>query len=579
MGFKLIQEETLQDIADAIRTKTENYGTPIKGSNMAQAIRDIETRIFDMDSLNLSFGKTEPENKDYLWIKRASKPDEVRITDNLETVNNLSKLNYTLYSGFSAGGCAQVGDTVYFFGGNTGTTSASNNITTFNVRTKQSAILSATLPVYYYNTAAVAVGTDIYILGRTYTSTSVSTSSSSFGGYIYKFNTLTNEITKMGESIKDPLYNYPHISAANYNGDIYFATHGGGLYRYSVENDEYTTLSGIDISTSGCELEIVNNRIFLISQAIKNNIRMNALYEYNPITDVTTLLTIFERYSFGDTDNFMYYSHASIGDKIYTFGGNIVNYNGFNYVYCINTLDLSLQKLDFTLSDKCYFGKALNIDDTIYIFGGRNTSVLNTIHTFNEDISLDNNTCVLYVDSADSTAESFRIARGRGIDIVLKIKYAYIGNSFNKAEQITFYKYNSSEGKWEGKGSPSSGSGSGVSNDVEFVAYTGGKGQYLTIETTGERYKAGFYMLFLKHNPEYTLEIVDESGMTVKYDYELAPVANIGDTYGEEYENVLQYNLIYEFEDIDDYPMFTVQYKDHPELGQWVISAYPDMTI
>lgn len=220
--------------------------------------------------LNIAYGDTPPEDTTKLWVK-TSEPSKVVVSDNfdVETIEGTSLVASTAahtqdHSAGAGGtidgkiyliggaycpltsnarltteivcydpdtevfttmpavlpqalicmGCAVVGTKMYLFGGskdNDGSSYFTNTIYCFDAASQTLTTLSATLPKKDYKLTAVAVGTNIYIMGG-----------NTVSSVVYSFDTLTDTISTLSFSMPVP---FKFGLSFSYGANIYLVGH------------------------------------------------------------------------------------------------------------------------------------------------------------------------------------------------------------------------------------------------------------------------------------------------------------------------------------------------------------------
>ena len=162
---------------------------------------------------------------------------------------------------------------------------------------------TAPIPYNFYYGSAVAIGTDIYILGGS-------------GNYIraYKYNTLTNTYTQL----TNIPYSFYQGSAVVIGTDIYLlGTMDSGsytrAYKYNTLTDTYTQLTNIPYYFLSSSAVAIGTDIYLLGS--KDSSNYNRAYKYNTLTNTYTQLTNIPY-------NFYQGSAVAIGTDIYILGGD-----------------------------------------------------------------------------------------------------------------------------------------------------------------------------------------------------------------------------------------------------------------
>lgn len=293
---------------------TENGTYDVK--EYAEAVVNVEGSSSGGNMLNIFTQETEPSTKDGIWLQTSEKYDSVSLWKNgTEWVinNERSAIPYN----FNTGHGAQVGDYVYIFGGDGGTTTAYKYDLKNDIFTQL-----PNIPWACSYTPCKALGTDIYVAG--------SWSTTAFG----KFDTLTETFTKLASS---PI-RLDGASMAIVGNYIY--TFGGNqartICKYDIANNQWTTLS---VTTPETFLYgdpfVIGTDIYYISPSVydgSNYVNAENDYKFDTLTE--TFITLETK----PVGNFKTTSSVIVDDIVYLFGYNI-NGSQLNaaYMYFPNT--------------------------------------------------------------------------------------------------------------------------------------------------------------------------------------------------------------------------------------------------
>ena len=199
--------------------------------------------------LNIFTQPLEPSKKDGIWIKTDEKINynEVQIVNNIEPlISSYTKLaNIPWY--FKKGSAVAIGTDIYLLGVNEGDGRYIYNYKYDTVTNKYTKLKD--IPYELYDGSAVSIETDIYLLGG-----------SNSTKYNYKYDTLTNSYTKL-EEIPYEFYNG---SAVSIETDIYLL--GTSYDNCEDYNYKYET-----------ERDIVDKTVFIETMDEGNKILLNKL--------------------------------------------------------------------------------------------------------------------------------------------------------------------------------------------------------------------------------------------------------------------------------------------------------------
>ena len=207
---------------------------------------------------------------------------------------------------------------------------------------------TADIPYDFSGGSAVAIGTDIYLLGS---------NNSNYKKYAYKYNTLTNTYTKL----TNIPYDFSGGSAVVIDTEIYLLGGGSSIesnYKYNTLTNTYTQLANMPHEFSNGSAVAIGTDIYLFGSSCRSSYMLYA-YKYNTLTNTYTKLTNipYEFYSG---------SAVAIGTDIYLFGG----YYYKRYTYKYNILTNTYTQLANIPYDFYNGGVAVVIGTDIYLFGG-----------------------------------------------------------------------------------------------------------------------------------------------------------------------------------------------------------------
>ena len=213
-------------------------------------------------------------------------------------------------------------------------------------------------PYMFFNGSAVAIGTDIYILGTQYTD---SESTHPYAEYNYKYDTITDTYTKNA----DIPYNFYNRSAVSIDNDIYLLGSGNSdynkyNYKYDTTTNTYTKNKDIPYSFFSGSAVAIGTDIYLLGNNKYN-------YKYDTTTNTYTKNTDIP-YSFN------YGSAVSIGNNIYLLGSYSGSYSKYNYKYDTTTDTYSkMSDIPYNFIE----GSAVSIGNNIYLLGSTSYNTSN----------------------------------------------------------------------------------------------------------------------------------------------------------------------------------------------------------
>lgn len=176
-------------------------------------------------------------------------------------------------------GCANIGNVIYMAGGllTSSTTGTTDTISTYNVLTKQSGTLSARLLSPRYGCVAVAIGSNIYIIGGT----KFVNNTQSAGYDIEVLDTASNTVRK-----ETDLYIRGSVAAAVYKDEIYCFGPSIGFQIYNPENKQWRLGSG---GYSGNSRYLLQSEYTFYSCPFYANVGYNYIMAYDmTFTNITS---------------------------------------------------------------------------------------------------------------------------------------------------------------------------------------------------------------------------------------------------------------------------------------------------
>ena len=377
----------LKDVADAIRAKkgTEdaipaaNFDTEIASITTSENLDDVlqeqteiineleeilKTKTKSPATSNIFIQEDEPAIKDGIWVKNNNQyANKIAVQKALSETGEYTKLTDIPYD-FYGGSAVAIGTDIYLLG------SYSTNYTNYNYKydtlTDEYTKLTD-IPYSFSEGGVVAIGTDIYLLGGNGDSDAN-----------YKYDTLTDEYTK--------LTNIPFLfiksSAVAIGTDIYLLSFHSTKYtnyKYDTLTDEYTKLTDIPYSFYMGSAVAIGTDIYLLG----GNVSTTYNYKYDTLTGEYTKLTDIP-YSFYEG------SAVAIGTDIYLLGGN--GDSDANYKY--DTLTDEYTKLT-DIPYSFYGDGAVAIGNNIYLLGGNSKTTYNYKFSLELKNNIPNNSLVI----------------------------------------------------------------------------------------------------------------------------------------------------------------------------------------
>lgn len=188
---------------------------------------------------------------------------------------------------------------------------------------------------YKFNGSAVAIGTDVYLLGG-------GTPNGSIEHNNYKYDTLTDTYTKMTDI---PEYFTPSMYgqfAIAIGTDIYiFCT--STAYKYDTLTDTYTQITSIPLASTGVTAGVVGTNIYVFSG-------YQTMYKYDTLTNTYTSITL---------TNYAFFTRGSV----ITIGTDLYVFQTSSDLYKYDTLTDTITKLS---NQSAFNVEAIGTD--IYLF-------------------------------------------------------------------------------------------------------------------------------------------------------------------------------------------------------------------
>lgn len=413
-----IEEETLTNIADAIRGKNKAAQT-YTPEEMATAIGEIDTGAVE---LNIAYGSTAPEDTTKLWVKADPPPKiyvKAKVVEGYRDVQSVGSMPQAAMQIRAV----TVGTKVYLFGGAYGSSFqySIDAITVLDTTGNTISTLSAKLPVGAADIGAAVVGTKIYL----------------FGGYgdhyvnsIYVFDTQTDTISTL--STKLPVA-ATRIGAAAIGSKIYLF---GGCYAYISDYGDYVkTIWEFDTETNSIStLDVtlptarpyhaaaVGTKIYLFEETISDNSTIRVFdVESNTISELDII--------------------ARAPDAIAVGGTKIYILNRYTEIQVFDTECGTISVLDVKMPSSRYNVGATMAGTKLYRFGGYGGGLYSSINMFDTE-------AVIYLDAGDLLVEiqegnAFQLLPGMEIGVA----NVYLGNGEGYAEKTVAAVYK--DGSWE----------------------------------------------------------------------------------------------------------------------------------
>ena len=357
---KIEDIQTKEDLDNVLNTQDEKIA-------QLEAALDNKTAGANV-KLNIYAQTTEPTNKNGIWLQTDKVVEHYISDDNIFMGGTWSPTTDTasIPISFSESSAVAIGTDIYLLGG-TSTTTWTRNYK-YNTLTNTYTQLT-NIPIYLRNGAAVVIGTNIYL----------------FGGannpyYSYKYDTLTNTYTKL----RDMSSPFSSGAAVAVGTDIYLfgsTSSYNKIYKYNTLTNTYTQLADIPYNFQSGSAISIGTSVYLFGGA--NN--PSKVYKYNTLTNTYTQLADIP---------YNFYSSAAvvIGTNVYLLGSTNSSFNHYNYKY--DTLTDTYTRLT-DIPYNFYSGAAVAIGTDIYLLGGANSSTTNRKYHVENKTYVQNNSVII----------------------------------------------------------------------------------------------------------------------------------------------------------------------------------------
>lgn len=414
--------EQKKDEQEKTITVTENGSAsvqPDSGKVLSKVIVNVNVPSSGGADLNIYYGETAPEDTSKLWIK-SSEPENITFTANPEQRINGIEDNLVLPSAMY-GMCADsVGSDIYIIQGSTTSSKNTTSVYKYNTLTKvieQETALSSARLLY---AGCAAVGKNIYTFGGYNYSTFLST--------IYRYNTLEKS-WKAITSMDDPCI-YPAVSAIGTKIYIFGGTKSSNNFLNSIQIFD-TETNGISLLGTSLPEKmtqvgsaVVGTDIYLFGGYTGTG--TNNIWKFDTLTNTITTLEVTLP---GIVTSCR--THV-IGSKIFIFY--------LNKIYEFDTLTETITELSQTLPHLKY-GAGGSIGSSAYLIGGLSQDVSRKdIVTFTVTFPLAENDILIQEGYLKNTFDLVQAPT----KVEMSAQNAYKGNANGEAEFVDAYVFNKS---------------------------------------------------------------------------------------------------------------------------------------
>lgn len=395
--------------------------------------------------LNIDYGATPPSDTTKLWVPLATKPSAVECSPVLKYGRNyIANVDASIPSNQKNGPfVSSVGTKLYILGGNS-SGDAGKSVCVYDTETNEFTQLGAKLVAIQMYGACVSIGSKIYCLSGYYDGT--------VSGRSQVFDTDTNIATE----IRRMLSSRSFVSACAVGTDIYVSggiLAGGGyeynFIKYDTLTNQYenTTLNPYAIHGA---MASVGDKIYYFGGSNSDGNTPNC-WRFDTKTNSKEQIS---KLPHNTTYGGSYMSAMSVGSNIYIFGGDVgptYNHGVTNKVYKYDTLTDQYELVANMAEAKCQVGLA-KIGFDVYAVGGSNAggttgSWLTDIQRLVTDTPLTNNHLFLQEDYGYDGL--WTALKSKDTDFKVKVINAYLGDSNNIAQLTNAYLYDTASNQWK----------------------------------------------------------------------------------------------------------------------------------
>lgn len=398
---------------------TENNVTCVADEGYA-GLSSVKVNVSAGADLSVEYSLTPPQSaQGKLWIKGTKPEKTIYTADVVATAVSYSDGSVTMPKTFYNVAAAAVGSKIYVFG------SASDLKNGVAVYDTDSGLVEEKAVAFGNGLSggrAVAVGNTIYV-------------ASGADGYLYSYAVQTNEWTKLVK------WNVGTNAALFRDGNYIYAI--GGTYgssaskeikRYDVTNNSYETIANLPVKITKACVALVGRNAYVFGGLIDSS-RTDKIYKFNLDTRTSEQLTALLPTAVED------FKACVCGSSVYLTGG----YLNTQKIYLF---DCATESVSAALEDVFYSSHAqsvgVQIGDRLYRLGGGTTSsnAVNTTGVLRTSIALENGN-VLVVLRADGYP--VRLLEGKN-QIFVNVKRVFAGNANDLAMPCEAYYCDGS--KW-----------------------------------------------------------------------------------------------------------------------------------
>ena len=290
-------------------------------------------------SLNLFIQPDEPATKEGVWLQTDEElSDKIIVTNQSyvdETTLGTWVLGTTPSRSMLTTCTALCGDWIYAFGGVT-----TKATTKYNILTGETVELSDCEAEHSYTSAAVTIGTDIYIFGGSNIRTTTTQA--------YKYDTLTDTYTRLTDVPNYVFYGDAVAIGTDVFiacGQVYNSTkstwnNGTLMYKYDTVHDTYESITAAPMYMYKNRMVAIGTDIYFLmgwasSTGTSTSDARKRIYKYDTITYERTLvaeLDVAWSFSMG--------TGVVLGDEIYMLDISTGTNSEIGYIFNVNTLEL-----------------------------------------------------------------------------------------------------------------------------------------------------------------------------------------------------------------------------------------------
>lgn len=383
-------------------------------------LSSVKVNVSAGAALSVEYSLTPPQSaQGKLWIKGAKPEKTIYTAEVAATSVSYSDGNVNMPNAFYNVAAAAVGSKIYVFGS---ASDLKNGVAVYDTASGSVEEKTVAFGIGLSGGRAVAVGNTIYV-------------ASGADGYLYSYVVQTNEWTKL---IK---WNVGINAALFRDGNYIYAI--GGTYgssaskeikRYDVTNNSYETIAIFSVKITKACVALVGRNAYVFGGLIDSS-RTNKIYKFNLDTRTSEQLTALLPTAVEDL------KACVCGNSVYLTGG----YLNTQKIYLF---DCATESVSAALEDVFYSSHAqsvgVQIGDRLYRLGGGTSSsnAVKTTGALHTSIALESGNTLVVLRS---DGYPVRLLEGEN-EVVVNVKRVYAGDENDLAKPCEAYYFDGS--KW-----------------------------------------------------------------------------------------------------------------------------------